>query len=288
MKSRLTVTALCVLLLSSVSPVHGQGQDLSGSDRQLRVLEPDEPIQRLDPAFEMIMEKVDEDLKYVLSSPVRLTPKATALTGLTVLTTFYLLNQDEDYSADVIDTQDERNDKMYGRFRVLSRHVPETTAGLYLLGYFLDDKELKSKSLAGMEALAITALVSASTGYIIGHQGPDDSPTADQFDPFNRYRSMPDMSSSIVFSVASVFAYEAPWHQALFYYTVAAGTAMSRVYYQDAWPSDIFLGSVIGTVIGRTIAARSRNNGRDSNITLVPILEHRGQAAAGLRIEFRL
>ncbi len=288
MKARITITALCVLMLTGISPVHGQDQDLSGSDRQLRILEPDEPILRLDPAFEMIMEKVDEDLKYVLSSPVRLTPQATALTGLTVLTTFYLLNRDEDYADDVIDTQDERNDKMYGRFRVLSRHLPGVTAGLYLLGYFLDNKGLKSRSLAGLEALAITGLISGSTGYIIGHQGPDDSPTADQFDPFNRYRSMPDMSSSIVFSVASVFAYEAPWHRALFYYTVAAGTAMSRVYYQDAWPSDIFLGSVIGTAIGRTIAARSRNNGEEASYTLIPILEHRGQAAAGLKLEWKL
>ena len=271
-----------------VPAAHGQDTEDSGKDRQLRILQPDDPILLLDPAFEMIMEKVDEDLKHVLSSPVRLTPRNTALTGLTVLTTLFLLNHDENYAVDILETQDERHDKMFDRFRVLSRNVPQTTAGLYLLGYFLDDTGLKSKSLASFEALAITALISAGSGLIIGHQGPDDSPTSDQFDPFSRYHSMPDMSSSLVFSVASVFAYEAPWHQALFFYTVAAGSAVSRVYHEDAWPSDIFLGSVIGTAIGRTIAARSRNDRGEQDYTIIPVFEHHGQAAAGLKVEWRL
>ena len=287
MIGRVVAVALCIFLLA-VPAAHGQDTEDSSKDRQLRIIQPDDPILRLDPAFEMIMEKVDEDLKHVLSSPVRLTPRNTALTGLTVLTTLYLLNHDENYTMDILETKDERNDKMFDRFRVLSRNVPQTTAGLYLLGYFLDDTSLKSKSLASFEALAITALISASSAFIIGHQGPDDSTEADQFDPFSRYHAMPDMSSSLVFSVASVFAYEAPWHQALFFYTVAAGTAVSRVYYEEAWPSDIFLGSVIGTAIGRTIAARSRRNGGEQDFTIIPVLEHHGQAAAGLRIEFRL
>ena len=284
---RAAAAVFCVFLLA-VPAAHGQDTEGSGKDRQLKIIQPDDPILRLDPAFEMIMEKVDEDLKHVLSSPVRLTPRNTALTGLTVLTTLYLLNHDENYTLDILETRDERNDKMFDRFRVLARNVPQTTAGLYLLGYFLDDTGLKSKSLASFEALAITALISAGTGFAVGHQGPDDSPEADQFDPFNRYHSMPDMSASLVFSVASVFAYDAPWHQALFFYTVAAGSAMSRVYYQDAWTSDIFLGSVIGTAIGRTIAARSRRNGGEQDFSLIPILEHNGQAAAGVRVEWKL
>ena len=53
-------------------------------DRQLRVLEPADEVQHLDPAFEMIMDKIDGDLRYIISSPVRMTPKGTAITGLTL------------------------------------------------------------------------------------------------------------------------------------------------------------------------------------------------------------
>jgi membrane-associated phospholipid phosphatase len=98
---------------------------------------------------------------------------------------------------------------------------------------------------------------------------------------------MPDMDSALIFSMASVYAFEKSFLEALLYYGIATGTAYSRLYYQDAWPSDVFLGSILGAAIGRTVAARSRNGG-DSKFTLVPVLEHNGEAALGLKVEFKL
>jgi hypothetical protein len=268
-----------------IPQVHAQSE--TQPNRQLRILEPTEEIRRLDPAFEMITEKIDGDLRHILSSPVRLTPKGTAITGLTLLGTLFLLTEDEEYLSDIADTKDDNLDDTFERLRVLGRNVPSTVAGLYLLGYFFDSKTLKSNSLESLEAVAITALIAAGSGYVIGHKGPDDSVNSDKFEPFNKYRSMPDMDSSLVFSVASVFAYEKHFLEAMLYYGIAAGTAYSRLYYQDAWPSDVFLGSVLGTVIGRTVAARSRN-GEGSNFTLLPVLERNGQAAIGLKVEFKL
>ena len=264
---------------------HGQSE--TRPDRQLRILEPADEVQRLDPAFEMIMDKIDGDLRHVLTTPVRLTPKGTAFTGLTLLGTLFLLNEDEEFLQDIADSSSESADDVFERFRVLGRNIPETTAGLYLLGYFLDNRNLKSNSLESFEAVAITALMTAGSGYVIGHKGPDDSTNSGDFEPFNKYRSMPDMNSSLIFSVASVFAYEKQFLEAMLYYGIAAGTAYSRLYYQEAWPSDVFLGSVLGAAIGRTVAARSRKGG-ESNFSLVPVLEYNGNAAIGLKVEFKL
>jgi hypothetical protein len=93
----------------TVTHVHAQSE--TRPDRQLRVLEPKEEIQDLDPAFEMIMEKIDGDLKHILSSPVRLTPKGTAITGLTVLGTLFLLNEDDEYLSDIADTRNGKSNK---------------------------------------------------------------------------------------------------------------------------------------------------------------------------------
>jgi len=279
-------TIICGICLGVMIPqVHAQSE--TQPDRQLRILEPSDEIRRLDPAFEMITEKIDGDLRHILSSPARLTPKGTAITGLTLLGTLFLLTEDEEYLSDIADTKDDNLDDTFERLRVLGRNVPSTVAGLYLLGYFFDSKTLKSNSLESLEAVAITALIAASSGYVIGHKGPDDSVSSDKFEPFNKYRSMPDMDSSLIFSVASVFAYEKHFLEAMLYYGIATGTAYSRLYYQDAWPSDVLLGSVLGTVIGRTVAARSRNGG-ESNFTLLPVLERNGQAAIGLKVEFKL
>lgn len=268
-----------------IPQVHAQSE--TEPDRQLRILEHSDGIQRLDPAFEMIMEKIDGDLRHILSSPMRLTPRGTAITGLTLLGTLFLLNEDEEYLSDIADARNENSDDIFERLRVLGRSVPETVAGLYLLGYFFDSRNLKSSSLESLEAVAITALITAGSGYVIGHKGPQDSGNSDEFEPFNKYRSMPDMNSSLIFSIASVYAYQKNFLEAMLYYGIAAGTAYSRLHFEDAWPSDVFLGSVLGTAIGRTVAARSRN-GEGSNITLVPVLEHNGEAAIGLKVEFKL
>jgi len=265
-----------------IPEVHAQAG--TGPDRQLRIIQATGEVQRLDPAFEMIMDKIDGDLRHILSSPVRLTPRGTAITGLTMLGTFFLLNKDGDYLSDIADS---REDDTLERLRVLGRNVPSTAAGLYLLGYIIDSKNLKSSSLESLEAVAITALITAGSGYAIGHKGPQDSMDSDSFEPLSRYRSMPDMDSSLIFSIAGVYAYEKSTLEALLYYGIAAGTAYSRLYFQEAWPSDVFLGSIIGTAIGRTVAARSRDGG-GANITLLPVLEHNGQAAIGLKVEFKL
>lgn len=282
------VFSLTLLILSFLQAggVVANAQSPESTQRQLRILKPAEEVQRLDPAFEMIMDKLDGDLKYILSSPVRLTPKGTAVTGLTILGTLFILNEDENYLSGISDSAGDSSYTL-NRLRVLVRNVPSTTAGLYLLGYFLGDKNLKSNSLESLEAVAITALITASSGYVIGHKDPQESASSDAFEPFGRYRSMPDMNSSLIFSVASVYAYEKPTLEALLYYGIAAGAAYSQLHFREAWPSDVFLGSVIGTAIGRTVASRSRKGG-EGDVTVVPVLEHNGHASIGLKLEFKL
>lgn len=277
---------LLILILGLVFPLAAFGEAQDEPQRRLEILEPEESVP-LDPAFEMIMEKIDNDLKYIISSPVRMTPKGTALTGLTFLTTLFLLENDEDYLSETLASENESSNRFYDRMDVLGTHIPEMTAGFYLLGYFLDDSALKSRSLAGMEALAISALISAGSGYFIGHKGPEDSDSSDEFEPFNRYHSMPDITSSMVFSVAGAFTYEQPWYQSILIYGVAVGTSMSRIYFEKAWPSDVFLGSVIGLVVGRTIAARS-SGGAEASWSVLPVLEYNARPAVGLEIEFKL
>lgn len=280
----------CLLLIGMftatiVPQVHAQsGTEM---DLKLRILEPTDEIQNLDPAFEMIMEKIDDDLRFILSSPVRSTPKGTAITGLTLLGTLLLLNEDEKYLSDTANAEDNDSDDVLERLRVVGRNVPGTAAGLYLLGYFFDNRNLKSRSLEGLEAVAITALITGGSSFIIGHKGPDDSADSVRFEPFSKYHSMPDMDSSLIFALASVYAYEKSTMEALVYYGIAAGAAYSRLHFEDAWPSDVFLGSVLGTAIGRTIAARSQN-AEEKKFTLVPVLEQNGQAALGLMVEFKL
>jgi len=281
MRPLVLLTILCVL----VFPLAAFGQEEDIPERRLEILEPEETIP-LDPAFEMIMEKIDSDFKHIISSPIRITPRATALTGLTLLTTVFLLEHDDDYLGETVASRNGSSDRFYDRMDVIGGHITEMTAGFYLLGYFLDDSALKSRSLAGVEALAISALITAGSGYLIGHKAPGDSDSSGEFEPFSKHHSMPDITSSMIFSVAGAFTYDQPWYQSILIYGIAAGTSMSRVYFEEAWPSDVFLGSVLGLVVGRTIAARSM--GEDPSWSLLPVLEYNARPAMGLKVEFKL
>lgn len=275
--------AALLLLAVVVAPAVVRGQE---NQRSLTILEPEEPLQ-LDPAFEMIMEKMDNDLKYILSAPFRLTPKGTAIAGITVLTTLFFLEMDEEYLADISSEGGEQSERTYNRLRVLGRHVPEITAGLYLLGYFMDNDTIKSRSLEGLEAVAFTALVTATSAFFIGHAPPDEGIGSNEYRWFSDYRSMPDINAALVFSLASVLAYEQKWPAQLLYYSVAAGTGASRIHDQEAWPSDVFLGAVIGTVVGRTVSSLSRKSG-DNRVSARPIVVVGGRPATGLGLTWKL
>jgi hypothetical protein len=281
-KGLAVLSVVCLLVFPLVA--HGQGAD--APERRLEVLGPEETIP-LDPAFESIMKKIDSDLKHIISSPVRLTPKGTALTGLTLLTTLFLLDRDEDYLSEMAAGDDENSDRFYERMNVIGGHIPEMTAGFYLLGYFLDDAALKSRSLAGVESIAISALISAGSGYLLGHKSPEDTTSSGKFEPLSQYHSMPDMTSAMIFSVAGAFTYDQPWYQSILIYGIAAGTSLSRLYYEKAWPSDVFLGSVLGLTVGRTIASRSMGD-KPASWSVLPILEYDARPAVGLKVEFRL
>jgi hypothetical protein len=272
---------LCFTLSGSAVMAADDGQ----GNRSLTILEPSESV-KLDPAFEMIMEKLDDDLDHILSAPFRLTQKGTAVAGMTVLTTLFFLDMDEEYLLDFSEERGDRSRYAYGRLAVLGRHIPEVTAGLYLLGYFTGSDRLKSGALEGFEAVAITALLTASSAFIIGHAPPSAEVGSGEFEWLSDYRSMPDINTALTFSLAGVLAYERGWFEQAAYFTIAAGVGAARLYDEEAWPSDVFLGAVLGTVIGRTVASLSHQDG--DRLSMDPVVVVDGRAVPGVRLRWEL
>jgi len=248
-------SVVAALWLTTLFPLSVYAQaDVSVDSRKLTIIEPVEESPQLDPAFEMIMEKLDRDLNYLLSAPVRMTPKGTAYFGVTLLTTIYLLDFDDEYLDDISSERGETSDRIYDRLNIIGSNIPEIAAGMYLLGGFLKNQTLKTKSLQGLEASALTALVAIGTGYLIGHAGPDQANDAGEFRTLTQNRSMPDLSTALSFSFAGVLAYEQRLLPQIAIYSLTTGIGLARLYDRHAWPSDVFLGAVMGLTIGRTVA----------------------------------
>lgn len=280
------VLAFFIASLIFLFPVETYADDGQVDERTLTVLDTSESSDRLDPGFEMVMEKVDSDLQYLLSAPFRLTPKGTAIAGVTLLTTLVLVYNDEGALSDISGREDGFDDDTFRFFNDLGEYVIPITAGAYLAGYLFKDQRIKSSTLMSLEAAALTALFTGATQLILGRNPPGVGNGPEEFRPFSGFGSMPDMDTALTFSIASVMAYRRGLLANIFWYGAATGVGLSQLYYEEAWPSDVFLGAVFGTVIGRAVSYLSTNS-LGERISLIPTVIYGSRPAYGLKVSYR-
>lgn len=162
--------------------------------------------------------------------------------------------------------------------------------GLYLGGKLANNKRLSGTSLTAAKAFVVSAVFTRIVKQITHRHRPyqDEIPDHTIWEgPFAdiHYNSFPSGHSTAAFSLATVFALEyshTVWVPALAY-TLAAGTAVSRLYDNDHWASDVVIGSAIGFVTGRFMWKQSRKGNR--RIVALPSI---GTNAASLIFIIRL
>ncbi len=149
----------------------------------------------------------------------------------------------------------------YGRF------APVIIGGLYIGGRLAKDNRLAGTSLTAAKSF-IVASVSAEIVKQLTHRHrpfQDDVPDHANWDgPLSKikYSSFPSGHSTAAFSMATVYALEyrsTIWIPVLAY-TLATGTAVSRLYDNKHWASDVVIGSALGFVTGRFMWKQSRKS----------------------------
>lgn len=147
----------------------------------------------------------------------------------------------------------------YGRF------APIIIGGLYIGGRLAKDNRLAGTSLTAAKSF-IVASVSAEIVKQLTHRHrpfQDDVPDHANWDgPLSNieYSSFPSGHSTAAFSMATVYALEyrsTIWVPVLAY-ALATGTAVSRLYDNKHWVSDVAIGSALGIVTGRFMWNQSR------------------------------
>ena len=160
-------------------------------------------------------------------------------------------------------------------FEPFGRFSPVLVGGLYLTGRLVKDKRLAGTSLTAAKSLAVAGLIGVAVKQLTHRHRPyqDDIPNHANWDgPFSdiHYNSFPSGHSTAAFSMATVFAMEyrcTIWVPALAY-TLAAGTAVSRLYDNKHWASDVVIGSALGFVTGRFMWKQSQGNYK--NVMVLP------------------
>ena len=124
--------------------------------------------------------------------------------------------------------------------------------GLYLWGRMTHEEHTREAGFLSGEALVDALAVSSSLQWMTGRERPSADGAAGRFGRGGN--SFPSDHAAAAWSVASVIAHEypGPLTKALVY-GLAAGVSLSRVTGKEHFPSDVFVGSAIGWLVGERV-----------------------------------
>lgn len=128
------------------------------------------------------------------------------------------------------------------------------TMGLYGAGYLLRNEKLRFLGLQTAEAAGYAGSLTVALKILLGRRRPFGGDNPFYFKPFqinNLYNSLPSGHTTVAFAVSTVMAKSCSnryWK--MFWYSAAALVAASRIYHNQHWVSDVFLGGAIGYSVG--------------------------------------
>jgi Capsule assembly protein Wzi/PAP2 superfamily len=125
------------------------------------------------------------------------------------------------------------------------------TGGIYVWGQLTHDPHKKETGFLAGEAGLNAVIIAEALKYSFGRTRPLDQPLyAGDF--WHGGTSMPSEHSAVAWAIASVFAHEYPGPLPSFLaYGLASSISMARITGKQHFPSDVFVGSVIGWYVGK-------------------------------------
>ncbi len=135
---------------------------------------------------------------------------------------------------------------------------------VYAVGFFSRNRSVRSLGLKSAEALIYSAAITQILKIAFGRYRPYNEEGNVTFEPFSfeesKY-SLPSGHATAAFALASVFSSafdNLAWE--IFCYGTAGAISAARVYHDEHWLSDVFLGSVIGYSVGKFVLNEKGNH----------------------------
>jgi membrane-associated phospholipid phosphatase len=169
-----------------------------------------------------------------------------------------------------------------GKFRKVSNYgglyapLAATGAG-YLIGSATHNEHLQKTAVLAGEAMADSAILSTGLGYAIDRQTPQQGDGTGRFWPHGTKtwpdgQSMPSDHSILAWSFAHVVASQYPGVATkLLVYSLATTVSASRVIAREHFPSDVFVGGVLGYAVGGYVVRRRSTESKWDRLSVVPV-----------------
>ena len=222
----------------------------------------------------------------IFTSPLHFTESDWLATGAVLGATALLLTADEPGLRAARRNQSVRaNDfflvgERYGQYE----YGLGFSGALYAGGLIFGSREVRETGLMLVESITYAGAVTTVIKVAAGRSRPMTGEGNLRFHGFqfqDIYNSLPSGHTTVAFAISSVLAerLKNTW-ASVGLYSLAAITVGSRIYHQDHWVSDTFLGAAVGMSIGMAVVHLHDPNDRGTSLHLIP-------APGGLTAELR-
>ncbi len=245
MKVRQLILSLCILVSGYVHP-------------QVSTISSD---------FEFGINKGKEIISFPFSSPNKFFRDA----GATAIVTGLLFTLDNPVRDFAHSNQNSFNDNLFSVDKYYGNaYTVILSAAIYSTGLLSQSNKWRKAGLNSVVSLFYSGIINQTLKRVIGRHRPYMNDGIASFSPSlieNDFFSLPSGHTTAAFAFSTAMAESIDntyWD--IFWYSLAGLTAASRIYHDQHWLSDTFLGAVIGYAIGKFVSAPDSIK-EDSNLT---------------------
>jgi membrane-associated phospholipid phosphatase len=200
---------------------------------------------------------------HLLISPSEYSAGDWLIAGSIVLSTTATIPFDEDIRKYSQKNHSDFNDKSMNLGKAYGNLLSPVIIGgsIYSYGLFFKNESVRTTGRMIIETVAYAGVITTILKSLFGRSRPyteDGSHFFRLFQIDDNHLSLPSGHSTVAFSVSTVLANRIHnVYASIGLYTLAAITSVSRVYHDEHWASDVFLGSAIGFFVGNFISNNS-------------------------------
>jgi membrane-associated phospholipid phosphatase len=227
------------------------------------------------------------DARSVFSSPFRISDHSLLTTGAVAGSTLLLFCVDKPVREMFLRNRSTLGDRLadFGTQYGNARYGVGVAGGLYLGGLIANNEELRETGAMLLESVVFAGLTTTVLKVVAGRSRPYLGEGNARFLPFRTdddHLSFPTGHATVAFAVSSLLAERLEnTYASIGLYSAAAVTGLSRMYNDEHWLSDVFLGAAIGTTSGLAVARLHKRSEPDTGgLYLMP-------APAGLVAGYR-
>jgi len=197
------------------------------------------------------------------SAPLNFNSRDWITTGAVFITTSVLYLKDESLRAYSKKNHSDINDKIYDAGTGYGNLITPVVLGgsVYIYGLASSNDFVRVTGRMVFESVLYSGIVTTVLKSVTGRYRPYMNAGSKFFQPLQIDEgklSFPSGHATVAFAISSVLSNRINnIYASIGLYTIAGVTAISRVYRNDHWSSDVFFGSAIGYFIGDYISSNS-------------------------------